>query len=92
MISGCTCLFGDRPLSEESRHRKGHEVRRGQSDVEGEAVHEVLRLGEVVKKADDFESALVEEAVAVVAEFPYPQLQRISLHCAADFFHTCAQI
>ena len=67
-------------------------MRRGQSDVEGEAVYEVLRLGEVVKKADNFESALVEEAVAVVAEFPYPQLQRISLHYAADIFHTCAQI
>ena len=63
-------LFGDRSLPEQSRHREGHEVRRGQSDVEGEAAHEVLRLGEVVKKADNFESALVEEAVAVVAEFP----------------------
>ena len=46
----------------------------GQSDVEGEAVHEVLSLGEVAEEADDFESALVEEAVAVVAEFPYLQL------------------
>ena len=74
MILFPSSLFGDRPLPEESSHREDHEVRRGQSDVEGEAVHEVLRLGEVVEEADDFESALVEEAVAVVAEFPYLQL------------------
>ena len=47
---------------------------RGQSDVEGEAAHEVLRLGEVVEEADDLESALVQEALAVVAELPHFQL------------------
>ena len=49
-------------------------MRRGKSDVEGEGVHEVLRLWEIVEEADDFESALVEEAVAVIPEFPYLQL------------------
>ena len=67
-------LLRNRPLQEEPRHREHHEVPRGQRDVEGEAPHVVLRLGEVAEEADDLESALVEEAVAVVAEFSYLQL------------------
>ena len=70
---------------------------RGQSDVEGEAAHEVLRLGEVVEEADDLESALVQEALAVVAEFTHfqlcsfcPLVTRLSIHTLTQ--RNCVQI